>query len=91
MPRQIRAVRLQTREARQRLAPAKEPYWREIRRRLDVGHYIVSRSRRLQIALHFWSGRAPKNVRRAARYRRGRADRSQSSISFSSTAQLARI
>ena len=39
MPRQIRDVRLQTREARQKLAPAKEPYWREIRRGLHVGYY----------------------------------------------------
>jgi hypothetical protein len=30
MPCQIQDVRLQTREARQKLAPAKEPYWREI-------------------------------------------------------------
>ena len=39
MPRQIRDVRLQTREARQKLAPAKEPYWRELRRGLHVGYY----------------------------------------------------
>src|SRR5215472_13409745 len=39
MPRQIRDVRLQTREARQKLAPEKEPYWREIRRGLHVGYY----------------------------------------------------
>src|SRR5262250_3066946 len=39
MPRQIRDVRLQTREARQKLTPAKEPYWREIRRGLHVGYY----------------------------------------------------
>ena len=39
MPRQIRDVRLQTREARQKLASAKEPYWREIRRGLHVGDY----------------------------------------------------
>jgi hypothetical protein len=39
MPRQIRDVRLQTREARQKLAPAKEPYWREIPRGLHVGYY----------------------------------------------------
>src|SRR5215831_7669942 len=39
MPRQIRDVRLQTREARLKLAPAKEPYWREVRRGLHVGYY----------------------------------------------------
>ena len=39
MPRQIRDVRLQTREARQKLEPAKEPYWRELRRGLHVGYY----------------------------------------------------
>jgi hypothetical protein len=39
MPRQIRDVRLQTREARRKLTPAKEPYWREIRRGLHVGYY----------------------------------------------------
>ena len=39
MPRQIRDVRLQSREARQKLEPAKEPYWRELRRGLHVGYY----------------------------------------------------
>jgi hypothetical protein len=39
MPRQIRDVRLQTREARQKLEPAKEPYWRELRQALHVGYY----------------------------------------------------
>src|SRR5690242_19567070 len=44
MPRQIRDVRLQTREARQKLALAKEPYWREIRRGLHVGYYKGDRT-----------------------------------------------
>src|SRR5215468_10472597 len=39
MPRQIRDVRLQSREARQKLETAKEPYWRELRRGLHVGYY----------------------------------------------------
>jgi hypothetical protein len=39
MTRQIRDVRLQSREARQKLEPAKEPYWRELRRGLHVGYY----------------------------------------------------
>jgi hypothetical protein len=39
MPRQIRDVRLQTREARRKLVSAKEPYWREVRRGLHVGYY----------------------------------------------------
>lgn len=34
-----------------------------------IGTRIVCRSRRLQIVLHFWSGRAPKGVQRAARHR----------------------
>lgn len=34
MPRQIRDVRLQTRDARRQLAPRKEPYWKELRRGL---------------------------------------------------------
>jgi hypothetical protein len=39
MPRQIRDVRLQTRDARRQLAPRKEPYWKELRRGLHVGYY----------------------------------------------------
>jgi hypothetical protein len=38
MPRQIRDVRLQTRDARRQLAPRKEPYWKELRRGLHVGN-----------------------------------------------------
>ena len=32
MPRQMRNVRLQTRDARRQLAPQKEPYWKDLRR-----------------------------------------------------------
>ena len=39
MPRQIREVRLQTRDSRRQLAPQKEPYWKELRRGLHVGYY----------------------------------------------------
>jgi hypothetical protein len=39
MPRQIRDVRLQTRDACRQLAPQKEPYWKELRRGLHVGYY----------------------------------------------------
>jgi len=39
MVRQIRDVRLQTRDARRQLAPRKEPYWKELRRGLHVGYY----------------------------------------------------
>ena len=39
MARQIRDVRLQTRDARRQLASRKEPYWKELRRGLHVGYY----------------------------------------------------
>lgn len=39
MPRRPRDSRIETREARRRLEPRREPYWRSIRRGLFVGYY----------------------------------------------------
>jgi hypothetical protein len=84
MPRQIRDVCLQTREARQKLAPAKEPYWREIRRGLHVGYYKgrgtstwwlreIRDGRRAKRRVGLAEAR--KNARRAARHRIGHLHR----------------
>jgi integrase len=39
MPRQHRNARLQTRDARGKLAPSKEPYWHEVERGRSIGYY----------------------------------------------------
>jgi len=53
--------------------------------RITSGARIVCQSRRSPIVLHFSSGRAPKNVPRAARRREAHVDRARSSISFGCT------
>ena len=59
MPRQIRDVRLQTREARRALRQAKEPYWHELRRGLHIGYYKGSRVG-TWLLREYRSGKRPK-------------------------------